>query len=35
MTSGSSSNGSFLSKFKGGSSGGVPWAMIGGLAKGG
>ena len=33
--SGSSSNG-FLSKFKGGSSGGgVPWAMIGGLAKGG
>ena len=32
--SGSSSNG-FLSKFKGGSSGGgVPWAMIGGLAKG-
>lgn len=32
---GSSSNG-FLSKFKGGSSGGsVPWAMIGGLAKGG
>ena len=33
--SGSSSNG-FLSKFKGGSSGGsVPWAMIGSLAKGG
>ena len=33
--SGSSSDG-FLSKFKGGSSGGgVPWAMIGGLAKGG
>lgn len=33
--SGSSSNG-FLSKFKGGSSGGgIPWAMIGGLAKGG
>ena len=35
MTSGSGNNGSFLSKFKGGSSGGVPWAMIGGLAKGG
>ena len=37
MSSGSgSSSGGFLSKFKGGSSGGgVPWAMIGGLAKGG
>ena len=36
VSSGSGSNGSFLSKFKGGSSGGgVPWAMIGGLAKGG
>ena len=35
MSSGSGSNGGFLSKFKGGSSGGVPWAMIGGLAKGG
>ena len=36
MSSGSGSNGSFLSKFKGGSSGGgVPWAMIGSLAKGG
>ena len=35
MSSSSGSNGSFLSKFKGGSSGGVPWAMIGGLAKGG
>ena len=36
MTSGSGSNSNFLSKFKGGSSGsGVPWAMIGGLAKGG
>lgn len=34
--SSSNSNGSFLSKFKGGSSGGgIPWAMIGGLAKGG
>lgn len=31
-----SSSGGFLSKFKGGSSGGgVPWAMIGSLAKGG
>ena len=36
MSSGSSNRGGFLSKFKGGSSGGgVPWAMIGGLAKGG
>ena len=36
ISSGSGSNGSFLSKFKGGSSGGgVPWAIIGGLAKGG
>ena len=37
MSSGSgSSSGGFLSKFKGGSSGGgVPWAMIGSLAKGG
>ena len=36
MSSGSGSSGGFLSKFKGGSSGGgVPWAMIGGLAKGG
>ena len=36
MSSGSSSSDGFLSKFKGGSSGGgVPWAMIGGLAKGG
>ena len=36
MSSGSGSNGGFLSKFKGGSSGSsVPWAMIGGLAKGG
>lgn len=37
VSSGSgSSSGGFLSKFKGGSSGGgVPWAMIGGLAKGG
>ena len=35
MSSGSGNNGNFLSKFKGGSSGGVPWAMIGGLAKGG
>ena len=36
MSSGSGSNGGFLSKFKGGSSGGgVPWAVIGGLAKGG
>lgn len=36
MSGGSGSNGSFLSKFKGGSSsGGVPWAMIGSLAKGG
>ena len=36
MSSGSGSNGGFLSKFKGGSSGGgVPWAMIGSLAKGG
>ena len=33
--SSSGSNGGLLSKFKGGSSGGVPWAMIGGLAKGG
>ena len=36
MSSGSGSSGGFLSKFKGGSSGGgVPWAMIGSLAKGG
>ena len=37
MSSGSGSrSGGFLSKFKGGSSGSsVPWAMIGGLAKGG
>ena len=35
MSSGSGSNGGFLSKFKGGSSGGAPWAMIGGLAKSG
>ena len=36
ISSGSGSSGSFLSKFKGGSSGSsVPWAMIGGLAKGG
>lgn len=36
MSSGSSSSDGFLSKFKGGSSGGgVPWAMIGGLAKSG
>lgn len=37
MSSGSGSDsGGFLSKFKGGSSGGgIPWAMIGGLAKGG
>ena len=36
MSSGSGSSGGFLSKFNGGSSGGsVPWAMIGGLAKGG
>lgn len=36
MSSGSGSSSGFLSKFKGGSSGGgVPWAMIGGLAKGG
>ena len=36
MSSGSGSSGGFLSKFKGGSSGGgIPWAMIGGLAKGG
>ena len=36
MSSGSGSSGGFLSKFKGGSFGGsVPWAMIGGLAKGG
>ena len=36
MSSGIGSSGGFLSKFKGGSSGGgVPWAMIGGLAKGG
>lgn len=36
MSSGSGNSGGFLSKFKGGSSGGgVPWAMIGGLAKGG
>ena len=36
MSSGSGSNGGFLSKFKGSSSGGgVPWAMIGSLAKGG
>lgn len=36
MSSGSGSNGGFLSKFKGGSSGGgIPWAMIGGLAKSG
>ena len=34
--SSSGSNGGLLSKFKGGSSGGgIPWAMIGGLAKGG
>ena len=36
MSSGSGSSGGFLSKFKGGSSGGgVPWAMIGSLAKSG
>ena len=36
LSSGSGSNGSFLSKLKGGSSGGgVPWAMIGSLAKSG
>lgn len=35
ISSGSGSSGGFLSKFNGGSSGGVPWAMIGGLAKGG
>ena len=36
VSSGSGSNGSFLSKLKGGSSGGgVPWAMIGSLAKSG
>ena len=35
VSSGSGGSGGFLSKFNGGSSGGVPWAMIGGLAKGG
>lgn len=36
ISSGSSNSGGFLSKFNGGSSGGgVPWAMIGGLAKSG
>ena len=36
MSSSSGGSGGFLSKFKGGSSGGgVPWAVIGSLAKGG
>lgn len=33
--SSASSSGGFLSKFKGGSGGGTPWALIGSLAKGG